>query len=100
MWAEAFMKTPAASPSPAMVNSSKTRTATTSNTTARFTAEERNKQAAARDEMTKAQLQYGKLVQKLIGPNRVKDKDESKKVSDQLTKLRERLAELTKQAGK
>jgi hypothetical protein len=49
--------------------------------------------------MTKLQSEYGRLVQKIIGPNRVKDKDQAKKLSDQLTKLRERLIELQKESG-
>jgi cell fate (sporulation/competence/biofilm development) regulator YlbF (YheA/YmcA/DUF963 family) len=33
------------------------------------------------------------------GPNRVKDKDESKKVSEQFNKVRERLMEAQKESG-
>ena len=43
--------------------------------------------------MEKLHGEYGQLVQKIIGPNRVKDKDELKKISEQLNKLRERLIE-------
>jgi hypothetical protein len=39
------------------------------------------------------------LVQKLIGPRRVKDKDEANKVSEQLKKLRDRMTELRKDSG-
>jgi hypothetical protein len=63
------------------------------------TAEQKKKQEAAKKEMDKLQSEYGMLVQKLIGPQRVKDKDEAKKLSDQLTKLRERMTELRKDAG-
>lgn len=63
------------------------------------TAEQKKKQAEAKKVMEKLQGEYGQLVQKIIGPNRVKDKDESKKVSDQLTKVRERLMEAQKESG-
>ena len=49
--------------------------------------------------MEKLQGEYGRLVQKIFGPNRVKDKDAAKKVSDDLTKLRERMTEVQKDAG-
>lgn len=65
----------------------------------KLTAEQKKKQQTAKQELDKSQSEYGNLVQKLIGPRRVKDKDESKKVSDQLTKLRERMTELRKDAG-
>jgi hypothetical protein len=64
-----------------------------------LTAEQKKKQEAAKKELDKLQAEYGNLVQKLIGPRRVKDKDESKKVSEQLKKLRERMTELQKDAG-
>jgi hypothetical protein len=38
-------------------------------------------------------------VQKIIGPNRVKDKDESKKISEQLTELHGRLMEAQKDSS-
>jgi len=63
------------------------------------TAEQKKKQAEARKEMEKLQGEYGQLVQKMIGPNRVKDKDGAKKVSEQLTKLRERLMAAQKESG-
>src|SRR5262249_12799004 len=63
------------------------------------TAEQKKKQAEAKKEMEKLQGQYALLVQKIIGPNRVKDKDQAKKVSEQLTKLRERLMEVQKESG-
>ncbi len=49
--------------------------------------------------MEKLQGEYGQLVQKIIGPNRVKDKDEAKKVSEQLNKVREKLMEAQKESG-
>jgi hypothetical protein len=64
-----------------------------------LTPEAKRKQEAAKKELDKAQAEYGGLVQKLIGPRRVKDKDEAKKLSDQLTKLRERIFQLQKDAG-
>ncbi len=64
-----------------------------------LTAEQKKKQATAKKELEKLQAEYGNLVQKLIGPRRVKDKDESKKVSEELKKLGERMAELRKEAG-
>lgn len=63
------------------------------------TAEQKKKQEAAKKELDKAQSEYGTLVEKLIGPGRVKDKDEAKKVEGQLQKLRERMTELRKEAG-
>jgi hypothetical protein len=63
------------------------------------TPEEKRKQAAAKKELDQLQAEYRTLVEKLIGPRRVKDKDESKKVSDQLSKLRERMIALQKVAG-
>ena len=63
------------------------------------TAEEKRKQEAARKEMDKLQGEYAGLIQKLIGPNREKDKDKAKKVSDDLAKLRTRMTELQKEAG-
>jgi hypothetical protein len=38
-------------------------------------------------------------VRKLIGPSRVKDKDQAKKASEDLQKLRTRMIELQKEAG-
>lgn len=64
-----------------------------------LTAEQKKKQETAKKELEKLQSDYGNLVQKLIGPRRVKDKDEAKKVSEQLNKLRERMTELRKDAG-
>jgi hypothetical protein len=63
------------------------------------TAEQRTKQATARKELNKLQSEYGSLVQKLFGPQRVRDEGEAKKVSERLTKLRERMTELRKEAG-
>jgi hypothetical protein len=63
------------------------------------TPEEKKKQEQAKKDMDKLQGEYALLVQKIFGPNRVKDKEESKKVSDQLTKLREKMVELQKEAG-
>jgi len=63
------------------------------------TAEQKRKQEAAKRELDKLQAEYGNLVQKLIGPRRVKDQDEAKKVSEQLAKLRERMTELQKDSG-
>jgi hypothetical protein len=63
------------------------------------TPEEKKKQVAARKEMEKLQAEYGGLVQKLFGPNRVKDKDKAKKISEDLTKLRARMTKLQKEAG-
>ena len=63
------------------------------------TAEEKKKQAEAKKEMEKLRGEYSQLVQKIFGPNRVKDKDEAKKVSDQLTKVRERLIAAQKESG-
>ena len=63
------------------------------------TPEEKKKQEAARKEMEKLQGQYGDLVQKLIGPNRVKDKDQANKVSEELGKLAKRMTELRKESG-
>jgi hypothetical protein len=39
------------------------------------------------------------MVDKIIGRNRVKDKDEAKKVSEELKKLRERMIQLQKESG-
>jgi hypothetical protein len=64
-----------------------------------LTAEQKKKQETAKKELDKLQSEYGNLVQKLIGPRRVKDKDEAKKVSEQLTKLRQRMSDLRKDAG-
>jgi hypothetical protein len=64
-----------------------------------LTADQKKKQETAKKELDKLQSEYGNLVQKLFGPGRVKDKDEAKKVSDQLTKQRERMNELRKDAG-
>jgi hypothetical protein len=64
-----------------------------------LTAEQMKKQAAAKEELAKLQGEYGVLVQKIFGPQRVKDKDAAKKVSEQLTKLRERMTEAQKEAG-
>jgi hypothetical protein len=63
------------------------------------TPEEKKKQEAARKELDKLQGEYAVLVQKLIGPKRVKDKEGAKRASDDLTKLRTRMAELQKEAG-
>ena len=63
------------------------------------TPEEKKKQEAARKELEKLQGEYGSLVQKLIGRNRVKDPDQAKKLSEDLAKLRERMTELQKEAG-
>jgi hypothetical protein len=63
------------------------------------TPEQKKKQAEAKHEMTKLQGEYSQVVQKLMGPNRVKDKDQAKKVSDQLTKLRERMIQAQKESG-
>ena len=65
----------------------------------KLTAEEQKKRDAAKQEVTRLRGEYTNLVQKLIGPKRVTDKAEAKKVSAQLTKLRERWAEAEKQAG-
>src|SRR5262249_51940859 len=64
-----------------------------------LTAEQKRKQETAKKELAKLTSEYGNLVQKLIGPQRVKDKDEAKKVSEELKKLRERMTELQKDAG-
>src|SRR5262245_31933104 len=64
-----------------------------------LTAEEKEKQEKAKKELDKLQSEYGTLVQKLFGPQRIKDKDEAKKVSDQLTKMQGRMTELRKEAG-
>ncbi|HEY7427233.1 MAG TPA: VCBS repeat-containing protein, partial [Gemmataceae bacterium] len=64
-----------------------------------LTAEQKKKQETAKKELDKLQSEYGSLVQKLIGPRRVKDEDEAKKVTQQVTKLRERMTELRKDAG-
>lgn len=64
-----------------------------------LTAEQKEKQEIAKKELDKLQPEYRNLVPKLIGPGRVKDKDESKKVSEQLTKLGERMTQLRKDAG-
>jgi FG-GAP-like repeat len=63
------------------------------------TPEEKKKQDEAKKEVQKLQGEYGQLVQKIIGPNRVKDKDEAKKVNDQLTKVREKLFAAQKESG-
>jgi hypothetical protein len=63
------------------------------------TPEEKKKQAAARAELSKLQGEYGQKVDKIIGRNRVKDKEESKKISEELNKLRERMIALQKEAG-
>jgi hypothetical protein len=63
------------------------------------TPEEKQKQEAARKELDKLRAEYGTLVRKLFGPSRVKDKDEAKKVSESLTKLRERMIQLQKDSG-
>ncbi len=63
------------------------------------TPEEKKKQEAARKELDQLQAEYGNLVHKLIGPSRVKDKDEAKKISDRLTKMRERMLALQKDSG-
>jgi hypothetical protein len=64
-----------------------------------LTAEQKKKQENAKKELDKLQGEYGNLVQKLIGPRREKDKDEAKKVSEELKNLRERMTELRKDAG-
>lgn len=63
------------------------------------TPEEKKKQEAAKKEMEKLQGEYASLVEKMIGPRRVKDKDEAKKVSEEVKKLRTRMTELQKEAG-
>jgi FG-GAP repeat len=63
------------------------------------TPEEKKKQADAKKEVEKLRGEYSQLVQKIIGPNRVKDKEESKKVNEQLTKVRERLFAAQKESG-
>jgi len=63
------------------------------------TPEQIKKQEAAKKEMQKLQGEYGQLVQKIIGPNREKDKDKAKKVNEDLTKLREKMMELQKESG-
>jgi hypothetical protein len=63
------------------------------------TVEQKKKQDAAKAELAKLQSDYGSLVQKIFGPQRVKDKEQAKKVSDDLTKLRTRMTELQKEAG-
>ncbi len=63
------------------------------------TPEQKKKQAEAKKEMEKLQGEYGQFVQKIIGPNRVKDKDEAKKISEQLNKVREKLMEAQKESG-
>jgi hypothetical protein len=63
------------------------------------TPEEKKKQEAAKKDLEKLHGEYAGLVQKIIGPNRVKDKDQAKKLSEDLTKLRERMTELQKAAG-
>jgi hypothetical protein len=64
-----------------------------------LTAEQKKKQEAAKKELAKLQSEYGPLVQKLIGPGRVTDKNEAKKVSEQLTTLQKRMSELRKDSG-
>ena len=63
------------------------------------TPEEKKKQEAAKTELNKVQGEFSGLVQKLSGSQRVKDKDEIKKLSEELTKLRTRMTELRKEAG-
>jgi hypothetical protein len=63
------------------------------------TPEEKKKQEAAKAELSKLQGEYGKMVEKIIGRNRVKDKDETKKISEELNKLRERMMQLQKESG-
>ena len=57
------------------------------------------KQAEPNKEMGRLQGEYGQLVQKIIGPDRVKDKDEAKKINDQLTKVRKKLIAAQKESG-
>jgi hypothetical protein len=64
-----------------------------------LTPEQKKKQQDAKQEMEKLQAEYSTLVQKLIGPQREKDKEAAKKLSEQLTKLRDRMTELQKNSG-
>jgi hypothetical protein len=63
------------------------------------TPEEKKKQDEAKKEVEKLRGEYSQLVQKIIGPNCVKDKDEAKKVNEQLGKVRERWVQMEKEAG-
>ncbi len=63
------------------------------------TPEQKKKQEAARAELSKLQAEYGQKVGKIIGRNRVKDKEESKKINEELNKLAQRITELRKEAA-
>jgi len=63
------------------------------------TPDQKKKQDEAKKEVEKLRGEYSQLVQKIMGPNRVKDKDEAKKVNEQITKVRERWVQMEKEAG-